>query len=177
MHNWSSDCIFTFATTGKAASLLQGCTLHCPCNGLSIPCSETLFKHLSSQSLKRMQDKYKNARLVFIDECSMLQPADLHFVNLRLQEVVANSLPFGGLIVVLVGDFGQLIPVGSDWIFNIIQFYLVPRQQRNKTITTKSHHLMNQRQVPERNHRRNVAIEHQTNRLVVCCFAHTSQRV
>ena len=37
-----------------------------------------------------------------------------NFINLRLQEIMGNSLYFGGISVLAVGDFYQLKPVFDD---------------------------------------------------------------
>jgi hypothetical protein len=38
----------------------------------------------------------------------------LNFINLRLQEIMGNSLDFGGISVLAGGDFYQLKPVFDD---------------------------------------------------------------
>ena len=56
--------------------------------------------------------------MLIIDEVSMVGIGMLNFLNLRLQEVKGNKMPFGGVNVILVGDLFQLRPVGDSWIFS-----------------------------------------------------------
>ena len=46
--------------------------------------------------------------LLVIDEVSMLRPDILDVINVTLQDVKQNKLPFGGVQVVLIGDLYQL---------------------------------------------------------------------
>ena len=55
----------------------------------------------------------------------------LNFINLRLQEIMGNSLDFGGISVLAVGDFYQLKPVFDDWIVNNLKYDYGPLA-RNK---------------------------------------------
>ena len=43
---------------------------------------------------------------MIIDEFSMLKQKELHYVNKRLQQIMGNNLPFGGVAIVLIGDPG-----------------------------------------------------------------------
>ena len=52
-----------------------------------------------------------HTRLLIIDEESMVGRMRLGQIILRLQAIFGNTLPFGGVDVVLVGDTGQLPPV------------------------------------------------------------------
>ena len=51
-------------------------------------------------------------RVLVIDEISMLDAPMLPMISTILCHIRGNSLPFGGLCVLLVGDFFQLPPVG-----------------------------------------------------------------
>ena len=58
----------------------------------------------------------KDARFIVIDEFSMMQARMLSHIDQRLQNWYGNSLPFGGLTVILMGDPFQLFPVGVSLI-------------------------------------------------------------
>jgi hypothetical protein len=52
-------------------------------------------------------------RLLVIDEISMVPVDLLGHLNHRLQVIMENQSLFGGLVVVMMGDFRQLPPVGG----------------------------------------------------------------
>ena len=51
--------------------------------------------------------------LLVLDEASFLGTPTLHHIDRRLQQLLDCDLPFGGLVVVLAGDFHQLQPVSG----------------------------------------------------------------
>ena len=44
-----------------------------------------------------------------------------NFLNLRLQQIMGNKEPFGGVSLITVGDLFQLKPVFDKWIFENFQ--------------------------------------------------------
>jgi hypothetical protein len=58
--------------------------------------------------LSELQDRYKELKVAFIDECSMLLQNDPFFFSQRLKQIKGNQTLFGGSVVVLTGDTGQL---------------------------------------------------------------------
>jgi ATP-dependent exoDNAse (exonuclease V) alpha subunit len=101
------------ASTGIAATHLNGITIH-SWSGLGIKDS------LSGKDLKKIARNRKAfARLVktevlVIDEVSMLHAYQLDLIDRICQHVRASDQPFGGLQVVLSGDFFQLPPVSRS---------------------------------------------------------------
>ena len=53
---------------------------------------------------------WNQLKTLFIDEISMLDVAYLEMMNRRLQVERHNNLPFGGVRLIVTGDFGQLRP-------------------------------------------------------------------
>ena len=106
------DGVFRTAMTGLAALNIGGTTLHkfAGC-GLARGDADYLRKYMPLNARGRWRD----ARVLFIDECSMLD-AEL-FEKL---DAVARSIRhepgtlFGGIQLVLVGDFFQLPPVSRE---------------------------------------------------------------
>jgi len=98
------------ASTGIAATHIGGVTIH-SWSGVGIRGS------ISQHDLRRIEDnprtgrKIKNAYVLLIDEISMLSARTFGLVDLVCREVRGSDEPFGGLQVVLVGDFFQLPPV------------------------------------------------------------------
>jgi hypothetical protein len=64
---------------------------------------------------------------LFVDELSMLGGKLMYWLSHRLQEIIGNTLAFGGISIVLVGDFAQLPPVMDTPLF-MLGFLQLKRQ-------------------------------------------------
>ncbi len=98
------------ASTGIAATHMGGVTIH-SWSGMGI--KNNLGKHdLQTLAEKSPAAKrIKEASVLIIDEVSMLHHFQLDTLNDITQYIRKNKEPFGGLQVVLCGDFFQLPPV------------------------------------------------------------------
>ena len=105
------------APTGKAASNVSGSTIHSHKEGLGLPVKGKL-RELNGEKLNYFQRKYKYLKLVIMDEFTMISQTLLYRVDKRLRQITTVNKPFGGLVVILIGDPGQLPPVGQNslWI-------------------------------------------------------------
>jgi ATP-dependent exoDNAse (exonuclease V) alpha subunit len=98
------------ASTGIAATHIGGQTIH-SWSGIGIK------KLLSSWDLDRISQNERVAKhvrgtdILIIDEISMLSDKTFSMVEAVCREIRANNLPFGGMQVILVGDFFQLPPI------------------------------------------------------------------
>jgi hypothetical protein len=103
------------ATTGKAAALIDGSTIHAM---LNLPIRESHKKPLSPSLLGSLQDRWKPFSHLIVDEFSMLNSDTLTWINTTLQEAKGNNIAWGGIKIMLSGDSAQLPPVvGSAlWI-------------------------------------------------------------
>ena len=72
--------------------------------------------HLSADELNTFRIKYRNLKIIIIDEISMVGNRTLNFINTRLQQLMGTKEVFGGLSVIAVGDLYQLKPVGDKLI-------------------------------------------------------------
>jgi ATP-dependent DNA helicase PIF1 len=73
---------------------------------------------LAGPTLHRLQTAWSTVRYLIIDEKSMLGRAMLGMIDSRLRSIFPDQpLPFGGLSVLLFGDFGQLPPVGDTALY------------------------------------------------------------
>lgn len=110
------------APTGKATHNIGGHTIH---SLFCIPANQNhRYKPLDVQQLDNMRVKFQSLKVVFIDEISMVGNKMFNFINLRLQEIFGNNIPFGGVSIIAIGDLYQLKPVFDGWIFeNISEGY------------------------------------------------------
>jgi ATP-dependent DNA helicase PIF1 len=99
------------ATTGLAATHLNGTTLHA-WSGMGV--RDSLDNHFYGKLSKQRADLIIKADVLIIDEISMLHDFRLDMVEEITRKVRGGSRPFGGLQVVLCGDFFQLPPVNRS---------------------------------------------------------------
>ena len=100
------------ASTGIAATHLQGTTIH-SWSGIGVKDNITtkdLEKLLTTNRIKR---NYKKTKVLIIDEISMLHKHQLDMVDSIARYILDRDKAFGGIQVVLCGDFFQLPPVFS----------------------------------------------------------------
>lgn len=98
------------ASTGLAACNIGGITLHSFCGiGLGQEDAEGLLKKVRNnpQALKR----WKKIKTLIIDETSMIDGNLFDKLEYLARKIKRKTVPFGGIQVVLSGDFFQLPPV------------------------------------------------------------------
>lgn len=115
---YGEDCVFVTASTGIAACNIGGTTLHSFAGvGLGEGNVADLLEELEKPRpwTRAARVRWKRASALIIDECSMLVPE--LFENLdKVGSYVRGvpNKPFGGIQVILCGDFYQLPPVNKD---------------------------------------------------------------
>ncbi len=98
------------ASTGIAATHINGRTIHSWC-GMGILDRMTLSQIKNLTEKEHLYQRIRYAKVLIIDEISMLNANRLDLVNSICKEFRESPLPFGGLQVVFCGDFFQLPPV------------------------------------------------------------------
>jgi ATP-dependent DNA helicase PIF1 len=102
------------APTGVAAFAINGSTLH---SLLHLPV-KTTFKELPLASLIALQRMFRDIRYLIINEKSMVDLATLHRIDLRFRKIFPGTdCPFGGLNVLICGEFFQLPLVGLEALY------------------------------------------------------------
>ena len=100
------------ASTGIAATHMNGTTIH-SWSGIGIK-DELSDRDLTNLSRKQfLADRLKDTAVLVIDEISMLHAKQINLVSQVLKHVRKNDKAFGGIQVVVAGDFFQLPPIGS----------------------------------------------------------------
>jgi ATP-dependent exoDNAse (exonuclease V) alpha subunit len=98
------------ASTGIAATHIGGMTIH-SWSGIGIKSMLTKYDLDRLASNEYVVKRISRAKILVIDEVSMLSHAMLSMVDAVIREVKQSDEPFGGMQVILVGDFFQLPPV------------------------------------------------------------------
>jgi hypothetical protein len=102
-----SKKIVCVASSALAASLLpNGKTAHSAL-GIPVPAFEDSYCRLDPAQRAHL----RSCDAIIWDEMSMVHHNVADCVNSSLQDIHRNALPFGGKVIVFVGDFKQLPPV------------------------------------------------------------------
>ena len=82
------------------------------------------------------KNKYDMSKIscIIIDEISTLKPYMMAYLNARLQTACNSTKPFGGLAVIMFGDFDQLPPVGGSSIPEVAMMVLEKKLTKRNTI-------------------------------------------
>jgi len=100
------------ASTGIAATHMNGMTIH-SWSGIGIR------DYLDEKGLQQLEGKkylwkrFEKARVLIIDEVSMLHSSQLDMLEKVCRRFKRNDKPFGGLQIILSGDFFQLPPISK----------------------------------------------------------------
>ena len=67
---------------------------------------------MKGQQLKMIQNKFKSIKYLIVDEYSMVGALMLNKIDRRLRQATGKAQQlFGGISIILAGDFKQLPPV------------------------------------------------------------------
>jgi len=103
------------ALTGCAAVLINGQTIH---SYLFLGISRNLdeiYKYIIKY--KSNFNKIFNLDVLIIDEISMMDVELFELIDNLLKRIKNNNKPFGGIQLILIGDFYQLPPINGDYCF------------------------------------------------------------
>nr|XP_047129403.1 uncharacterized protein LOC100202463 [Hydra vulgaris] len=99
----------TAAWTGIAVTLLKNeCTMH-GLFKLPVPILETSTCNVTSNSIHGRF--LRQISLYLLDEASMIPKYALSAIDKLLQDICNNNFPFGGKVILMGGDFRQILPV------------------------------------------------------------------
>lgn len=110
---YGRDRVGRTSMNGVAALLIHGVTLH---SKLSLP---IVNEPMTPEQICKKRKDYSNPqirelRMLIIDEISTVDGVMLDAIDLILKRVFRNDKWFGGLQIVLCGDFAQLPPVPPE---------------------------------------------------------------
>lgn len=98
------------ASTGIAATHIGGTTVH-SWSGIGIKKYLDRYELDKISSTEYLVKRIRRAKVLIIDEVSMLGPDTFSMVEAVCRSIRQNNDAFGGLQVILVGDFFQLPPI------------------------------------------------------------------
>lgn len=100
------------ASTGIAAVNIGGSTIHSWAGiGLANLPIDQIIANLFSGKMSKIRRRIKETRILAIDEISMISANLFEILDQVLRAVRENNKPFGGLQILLFGDFLQLAPI------------------------------------------------------------------
>ncbi|XP_024871388.1 uncharacterized protein LOC112454320 [Temnothorax curvispinosus] len=97
------------ASTGIAATLLKGGRTYHSLFQLSIPIYDSAKSNIRGNS--KAARELISAKLIIWDEVSMTIGHALTAVDKLLKDLMKNSQPFGGKVILFAGDFRQNLPI------------------------------------------------------------------
>lgn len=112
-----ANTVIVCGPTGMSAKNINGKTIH---TALKLPVQhgrEPSYKELSSRALQILRSQFLNVHTLVIDEISMVSSRMLTFIHRRLCSIRQSNEHFGGMNVIVIGDFFQLKPIRGDFAF------------------------------------------------------------
>eukprot|EP00397_Hematodinium_sp_SG-2012_P003873 GEMP01003883.1.p1 GENE.GEMP01003883.1~~GEMP01003883.1.p1 ORF type:complete len:549 (+),score=146.94 GEMP01003883.1:480-2126(+) len=101
------------SSTGLAAQALQGTTLH-QFAGLGIPEKGARVMDLCRRMKKNTVNRWRSCSVLILDEVSMVDGEFFGMVEEAARIIRKSLQPFGGLQLVIAGDFLQLPPISKE---------------------------------------------------------------
>jgi len=105
-----NSCLYVTASTGIAAINIGGMTLHSFAGvGLAQKSGNDLIKKVKRH--REASHRWKSVDVLVIDEISMISCELFEKIEFVARTIRENDNPFGGIQLVLLGDFFQLTPI------------------------------------------------------------------
>lgn len=98
------------ASTGIAATHIHGMTIHA-WSGIGVRNTLTAYDLDALSTKEYLVRRINTAKVLIIDEISMLSAETLSMVDVVCRTLRGNPEAFGGLQIIVVGDFFQLPPI------------------------------------------------------------------
>ena len=102
-----SRVVLNVAASALAATVLTGGRTAHSTFRIPIPASSSSLCGVKACERQLIRE----AAVIFYDEISMVSVDVANTLDRSLREIMKNSIPFGGKVVVFLGDFKQLLPV------------------------------------------------------------------
>jgi ATP-dependent DNA helicase PIF1 len=136
----SHQTVYITSTTGLSALLIKGMTIHRFAGiGIGDKDVETYFKKIIK--IKEIRRRWQRVNVLIIDEISMMDAELFDKLEELARKIRRNDRPFGGIQIILSGDFLQLPPIGDtkfcfeskSWNFINKTFYFTEIVRQNNS--------------------------------------------
>lgn len=128
------------ALTGVASILLQcsAKTIHSFSGiGISTASNEQILKKIKNSGFYRKN--WQSTDILIIDEVSMMSQHMFELLDFLGKNVRRNTRPFGGIQIIMFGDFFQLPPVSKDATDNLRKNYCFQSELWLETFSPQNH--------------------------------------
>ena len=105
--------LYVTSTTGISSLLINGKTLHSYA-GIGLGNKSYDFYIDKIKKNYKLKNRWRNTKILIIDEISMLEPELFEKLEIIARKVRNNEKKFGGIQLIISGDFLQLPPVNSN---------------------------------------------------------------
>lgn len=105
--------IYVTSSTGLSSLLINGITIH-QYSGIGTGDKDVEYYIKNIKKKKVVRERWKNTRVLIIDEISMINNELFKKLDIIGQNIRNDRNPFGGIQIILSGDFLQLPPVKSN---------------------------------------------------------------
>ena len=105
--------IYITSTTGLSAILIDGMTIN-RYSGIGIGDKDINIHLKKINTMPHLKKRWQNTSVLIIDEISMMDADIFDKIEILAQKIRKRADPFGGIQIILSGDFLQLPPVKSE---------------------------------------------------------------
>ncbi|PIC21569.1 hypothetical protein B9Z55_026358 [Caenorhabditis nigoni] len=120
-HFQYGDACIVIAPVAMAANRIGGKTIHSTFILKWGPTTYDDFMEEATDQILENLSWMKEAKILVIDNINFVGAVDFARIDHRLQQVTGVEKPFGGLSVIVFGDFHQVKPVDGLWIFEDLE--------------------------------------------------------
>ena len=120
------------APTGNAAANIGGSTYH-SLLGIRIDEKDGHGDHIKNEAaiIAEAKTKLKGVEYIFVDEISMVSLREFYSICARLSEILNKpDIAFGGVNMIVAGDFAQLPPVGGQPLYHHFTSFFMNTKQK-----------------------------------------------
>lgn len=116
MEKNNNKVISVSASTGVASNLIGGNTIH-SISGIGVINDHDSYDDVLKKVKSRKMKFWKYTDILIIDEISLIDCRTFEYLDRIGRDIRKTNKPFGGIQLIVVGDFYQLPPVNGSYCF------------------------------------------------------------